>query len=343
MSLETFARKIPKAELHLHLEGAVAAATVADLAKQNGVALPPFDSPAELYQFHDLPTFLVVYNLVCESIRTAADFQRTTFEMLERCAESGARYVEFFFSPHAHLEHGVPYPTMLEGIVAGMRQAEKQYGVKSNVIPAHSRELGPEQGNVFLDMVLAHRIPEVIGIGLDYNEAPFPAAPFAKMYARAEAAGLKRTTHAGENGPASNIRDGIELLHVNRIDHGYHIVDDPTLMAECRELGIPFTCCPTATSYTPGWDDLTALDHPIRQMMDQGLTVTLHSDDPTMILSTLAGEYLVVAEKFGLSRDQVKKLALASLAATWLDDATKQAWAEEWSTEIDRLIESELP
>lgn len=342
MSLESFVRKMPKAELHLHLEGAVAAATLADLARANGVALPPHGDPAELFVFDDLPSFLTVYDLVCASIRTEDDFRRVTFEALERCAGGGARYVELFFSPHAHQAHGVDYATMLAGILAGIRDAGAKFGIACNIIPAHSRELGPERGDAFLDMVLAHRIPEVLGIGLDYNEAPFPPAPFAAMYARARASGLNVTAHAGESGPAANVRGSIDLLKVSRIDHGYHVVDDAALVAECRESGICFTCCPSTTLYTTDWRDLSSPDHAIRAMIAAGLNVTIHSDDPTMFATTLDKEYLLVAENFALSPQTLKAMAMASLAASWLDDATKQAWSADWSAEIDRLIQSEL-
>jgi adenosine deaminase len=342
MSLESFVKKLPKTELHLHLEGAVAPGTLADLAKANGVELPPHKDPFELFKFDDLPSFLKVYNLVCASIRTASDFQRTTFEALERCAKGGARYVELFFSPHAHLAHGVKYPTMLEGIIAGFRQAEKQYGVKANLIPAHSRELGPEEGEKFLDMVLADRIPEVIGIGLDYNEAPFPPAPFQQMYARARATGLNVTAHAGESGPAENVRDSIDILHVSRIDHGYHVMDDAALVDQCLVSQICFTCCPSTTLYTTVWRDLASPDHAIRRMIEAGLNVTIHSDDPTMFATTLDHEYLQVAQNFGLSPQTLKQMVLAGVASSWLDDQSKQAMIAEWSAEIDQLIASEL-
>jgi adenosine deaminase len=342
MSLESFVRKLPKTELHLHLEGAVAPGTLADLARANGVTLPQHDDPADLFSFDDLPSFLKVYDLVCASIRTAPDFQRTTFEALERCAKAGARYVELFFSAHAHLAHGVEYRTMLEGIIAGFRQAEQQYGIKANLIPAHSRELGPEAGEKFLDMVLAERIPEVIGIGLDYNEAPFPPAPFGNMYARARAAGLNVTAHAGESGPAENVRDSIDILHVSRIDHGYHVIDDATLVAQCRASQICFTCCPSTTLYTTAWRDLAFPDHAIRKMIEAGLNVTIHSDDPTMFATTLDHEYLLVAQNFGLSAEKLKQMALAGVASSWLEEATKQSMIAAWSAEIDRLIASEL-
>ena len=340
MSLANFVQRLPKVELHLHLEGAVSASTFAELAARNSIALPK--PTAELYSYDNLPDFLKIYDLVCASIKSAEDFSRVAFEALERCALAGARYVELFFSPHAHLNHAVSYSTMLAGILDGMRLANERYGVTTRLIPAHSRELGPEQGERFLDMVLDERAPEVIGIGLDYNEAPFPPAPFARMYERARAEGLHVTAHAGESGPAENVADSIDLLGVRRIDHGYHVIDDPLLVERCREAGIVFTCCPRTTLATTVWRDLAAPDHAIRRMIEAGLNVTIHSDDPPMFATTLDREYALVAENFALSPEMLKKIALAGLAAAWLDDDVKQAWMSEWPAEIDRLMETQL-
>jgi len=340
MALEAFLRAIPKAELHLHLEGSVAPETFAALAAKNGVALPPHAAVADLYAYPDLVEFLKVYDLVCAAIVDAGDFARVTHEALARCARNGARYVEFFFSPHAHQAHGVAYATMLDGITAGMARAEAEFQLVSRLIPAHSRELGPEAGEAFLDMVLADRRPEVIGIGLDYNELPFPPAPFAALYERARAAGLRTTAHAGETGPASYVGDSVDLLGVRRIDHGYRLVEDPALLARCRELGVVFTCCPSTSVVTSPWKDLADPGHAIRRMIEAGLLVTLNTDDPPMFGTDLTREYLLVAEAFGLSPSAIRDLALNGLRGSWLDEPTKAAWLAAWSAEIDRLIES---
>ncbi|MDB5405169.1 MAG: Adenine deaminase [Rhodospirillales bacterium] len=333
VEIESFVRMIPKAELHLHLEGAIAAPTVVELARKHGVTLPIVREVSELYDFPNLGAFLKVYDLISQSVRDAADFHRITYEALGRSASCGARYVEFFFSPQAHLEFGVAYSTMLEGILAGMRDAERDHRILSRLIPAHNRELGPAKGEEFLDMVLADRPDEVIGIGLDYNELPYPPDPYAAMYARARAAGLRVTAHAGENGPAENVRTAIGSLGCRRIDHGYHVVDDPALMALCREDGIFFTCCPTTTLFTTPWRDLTASDHAIRRMGEFGLAITINTDDPGMFRTDLAAEYLHVAG-MGFGRDELGEFALNGLRAAWLDDVTKSAVLADWSAQI---------
>jgi len=342
MSLEGFIRGLPKAELHLHLEGAVSATTFAELAAKNGVALPDGKATSELYSYGNLQEFLKVYDLVCASVRSSADFSRVTFETLERCSQSGARYVEMFFSPHAHLAHGVAYSTMLEGILGGFRRAREQYGIVARLIPAHAKPLGAEGGERFLDMVLAERPAEVVGIGFDYDERPNPPGMFSRIVERARAAGLHVTNHAGEDGPADYVRDTVDLLGLRRVDHGYHVVDDAQLVEHCKEAGVAFTCCPSTTLVTTAWRDLASPDHAVRRMIDAGLDVTIHTDDPAMFRTTLDREYTLIAENFGLSPAQLKQIALAGLGASWLDAGTKQAWMSDWSAEIDALIASEL-
>ncbi|MES0068582.1 adenosine deaminase [Mesorhizobium sp. M0074] len=342
MSLSSFIQLMPKVELHLHLEGAVSAETFAELAVQNAVPLPDGKPTSELYSYGNLLDFLKIYDLVCASIRTADDFSRITFEALERCAKAGARYVELFFSPHAHLAHGVAYSTMLEGILDGFHCAKERYGLIAKLIPAHAKPLGAAGGERFLDMVLAERPAEVIGIGFDYDERPNPPPMFARIVERARAAGLNVTNHAGEDGPADYVRDTIDILGLRRVDHGYHVVDDPALMEQCREMGIVFTCCPSTTLATTVWRDLSAPDHAIRRMIEAGLTVTIHSDDPPMFATTLDREYALIAENLALGPPALKRIALAGLSAAWLDDDIKQAWLADWSAEIDRLMETEL-
>lgn len=337
VDVAAFARRLPKVELHLHLEGSVRPETFAELAAKNRVKLPIKSDVRELYVYADLPAFLVIYDLVCRSILSADDFHRVTYEALASCASGGARYVEFFFSPHAHLALGVPYGVMLDGIISAMRDAEADKGVASRLIPTHSRERGPARGLEFLDMVLADRRDDVIGIGLDYNEAPFPPAPFKEMYDRARAAGLHVTAHAGESGPAENVRDSIDVLRVERIDHGYHVVDDPALVARCRDLGIHFTCCPSTSGITSPWKDISAPDHAIRQMIKAGLKVSIHSDDPPMFGTDLANEYVRVAAEMRLSPAELKECALNGIRGSWLDEDTKRNWVKDWSAEIDAL------
>ena len=338
MDVETALRTMPKAELHLHLEGAVDASTFAELAARHGLELPPHEQVADLYTYDSLADFLIIYSLVCRSIQHKDDFRRVTYECLARCADSGARYVELFFSPESHFEVGVEYPTMLAGVLAGMADAKAERGLESNLIPAINRELGPDRAVTFVEMVAAHPHPQIIGVGLDFNEIGFPSADYVDAYRAAADHGLHRTSHAGEVGPADNVRAAIDLLDCERIDHGYHVVDDPELLSRCVESQIAFTVCPTTTGYTTIWRDLSAGDHAIKQMSEAGLKLMVNSDDPAMFVSDLGNEYVRLHREMGLSLDTLAEMSLNGIDASWIDDTTKASWRAEWSADIDAIF-----
>lgn len=336
MDLESFVRSLPKAELHLHLEGAVSANTAIELARKHGISTHDFKDADRLFDFPDLETFLRAYDVICNSIVDSSDFHRVTYEMLARCAGNGARYVEFFFSPQAH--HGVAYATMLDGVVDGMRDAEHDYGIHSRLIPALNRELGPEVSMEFLELVLADRREPVIGLGLDYNEVGNPPALYADVYRRARNASLHLTAHAAENGPSEHVEASLDLLGCERIDHGYHIVDDPSLVETCRARGVFFTVCPTTTTYTTIYRDLASPGHAIHRMLNSGLNLVLNTDDPALFRTELNNEYLLAARQLGFTPRQLGEVALNGLRASWLDETTKRSWINEWSAEIERLL-----
>ena len=338
MDVDTAITRMPKTELHLHLEGAVDATTFAELATKNGIDLPDHDEPADLYRYDSLVDFLVIYTLVSHSIRDRDDFQRVTYECLQRCGTGGARYVELFFSPESHIEVGVDYPSMLDGVLQGMEDARTDLGLESNLIPAINRELGPARAVEFVEMVVEHRRPHVIGVGLDFNEVGFPPEDYVDAFMLARESGLHRTSHEGEVGPAANVRSSIELLDCERVDHGYHIVDDPELMAACVESQIPFTACPITTTYTTVYRDLEAPDHAVRVMADAGLKLTINSDDPPMLWTDLANEYKVLHHTMGFGLAELKEFALNGVDAAWIDDSTKREWRSRWSAEIDELF-----
>jgi adenosine deaminase len=338
MDLEQFVIALPKAELHLHLEGAVSAPTAMDLARKHGLATRDFEDASKAFHFPDLAAFLKAYDVICRSIVDVEDFHRVTYETLARCAASGARYVEFFFSPQPHLDNGVAYATMLDGITAGMRDAERDLHVHSRLVPAINRELGPAIAMKFLDFVLSDRREEVIGIGLDYDEVGHPPGPYAEVYLRAKNAGLHLTAHAGENGPPENVSASLDALGCERIDHGYHVVDDPALVAACRERGTIFTVCPTTTTHTTTFRDLASLEHAIRRMSAAGLQLVINTDDPALFRTDLAKEYLLASQKLGFAPRQLGEIALNSLRGSWLDEVTKRRWNSEWSSEINRLL-----
>ncbi|MBZ9727179.1 adenosine deaminase [Mesorhizobium sp. CO1-1-11] len=338
MNLEQFTKALPKAELHLHLAGSVKADTFLKLARKNGVALPKFDKIEDLYRYDNLVDFLQIYDLVARSVVDADDFHLITYEALAHVANAGGRYVEFFFSPQVHQDAGISYQTMFGGLLKAMDDAETDFGLVSRLIPAINRELTIDRSLEFLDLVLPFRSDKVIGIGLDYDEEPFPPAPFKPVYDKARKAGMRLTAHAGEGGPAANVRDALDLLGVERIDHGYRVMEDPKLVARCIAQDVAFTVCPSSTVILTHWRDLTAADHPIRAMLDAGLKLVVDTDDPPMLQTDLAKEYQLLGETMALDRGTLADLALNSLDAAWLDDGTKRDWRALWSAEIDGLL-----
>ena len=330
-------RALPKVELHVHLEGTIQPHTAVDLARKNSVSLPAFDSVEDLYSYSDLADFLVIYTALAKSVVEVDDFRRITYEMLQSASSNGARHVEFFISPHAH--DGIPFPVQFEGIVKGMTDAETDFGVRSAIVPGINRELGPAAAEEYLDEILANRCDQLLGIGLDYYEAPYPPEPFAEVFARARRNGLHLTAHAGEAGPAAYVRSSIDVLKVDRIDHGYNILEDPDLVARCRESGIMFTCCPSTTTHTTSARDLSAPDHPIRRMKEAGLVVSINSDDPPMFRTDLGKEYEAAMDVLGFGPADMKRSILASIEHSWMDDATKKLWRSEWDAEIDRILD----
>lgn len=335
--LQQLLQRLPKVELHLHIEGAVHPETLIELANKHKVALPEYDQPSDLYNYdNDLEAFLDVYRIVCASIIDQEDFQRVTYECLASCAAQGVRYVEFFYSPQAH---DADYPTSLEGVIAGIHQAKNELGIESRVIPGVNRELDPQQSIEFVQAIIEHRREEVIGIGLDFYEGHFPPELHKEAFNLAKQNGLKLTAHAAEAGPADNVRKSIDILGCQRIDHGYRIVEDEELVKACADSGIVFTICPTTSTVTTHWDDLASDDHAIKQMVDKGLKIMINSDDPHMMNTDLSKEYLQLVEKMGFTLSQMKTFILNGVEAAWISDAQKQTWLRDWSIEIDDLIE----
>ncbi|PHS03717.1 MAG: adenosine deaminase [Blastopirellula sp.] len=243
--------------------------------------------------------------------------------------------MEFFTSLHAH--SGVPFSRQFEGIRKGMADAKSDFGIHSAIIPGVNRELGPDKAEEYLDQILENNSDDIIGLGLDYFETPFPPEPFADVWARAKRAGLRLTAHAGEAGPAQYIEASLDVLNVERVDHGYNIVDDPALVARCKEMGILFTCCPSTSIGTTPYRDLSAPNHPIRRMNEAGLVVSINSDDPPMFLTDLSREYEIAFTQLGFSAQDIKRSVLATIDHAWVDDSTKKSWRAEWMPEIDRI------
>lgn len=335
MDTAEYLRKVPKIELHCHFEGTVRPATFADLGRKHGVRLPT-DDVEKLYSYDTIVEFLQIFEMVSSTIIDRDDFARCSYESLEDGVRLGnLKYREMFFNPTLHTRRGIPMATVIDGLVDGIRAAEHDLGVGCRLIADVYRQDTPSVARQMVEEVLANRVDELIGLGMDGAEAPDPPEKFVEAYAAARAGGLRLTSHASEDAPPVNITTCLDVLGCERIDHGYHILDDASVIARCRDEGIAFTCCPTSTAVVYGWPDLTT--HPIGQMVDAGLSCMLNSDDPTMFHTDIGKEYVDLCTALGYGTTEVRQLCLNGVEASWLDEAEKRATADRFSAELDEL------
>jgi adenosine deaminase len=338
MNYSDFLRRLPKAELHLHFIGSVRPKTFIELAHKNGVKLPTEDL-SKIYRYDNIFDFLKVFDLVALSIVDRDDFARVAYETLEDGVRLGnLKYREMFFNPTSHTLHGIPYTTVVDGILDGARAAQKEFGVRCRLIAAIHRGHSPAQARAMLKMVLADRRDEVIGVGSDALPADGSEGLelFADTYLEARRQGLKLCAHCAElPGTSANFTYALDVLKVDRIDHGYRVLDDPRLVARARSEGIWFTCCPSATAMVYGWGDLSR--HPIRSMVEQGLNVTLNSDDPPMFQTDIGREFVVACSAMKFSPDVAAKLALNGVDAAWLDEGERRDMRQSFEREIQEL------
>jgi adenosine deaminase len=334
-----FLRRLPKVELHCHMEGAVRPATAIELAKKHGVTLPSED-PAKLYDYDNLVDFLKVYVAVSRSIVTREEFARVAYEALEDGATLGnLKYREMFFNPTNHYPFGVDYETCVDGVIDGIRAAEADHGVRCRMIVAINKADGPEAAVELVREVLEHPRDEVIGIGSDHLSPRNVEEPglYEEAYRVARSGGLHVTAHAGEIDSSSpdDVLVALDALGCERVDHGYHVMDDPSAVKRVREDGVFFTCCPHSSEVLSGWTDYTS--HPIKRMIDAGLQVTFNTDDPPMFQTDLGWEYADTCPRMGLRAADAARIALTGVEAAWLDDDERRLMRSEFERDISAL------
>jgi adenosine deaminase len=338
MDLESFYRRMPKAELHCHLEGAVRPETLAELARDNDVALPT-ETAEDLYRYDDLEGFLGIFELVCRTLRRREDFARVAYESLEDGVRSGnLRYREMFFDPTLHTAHGISYREIVDGLLDGIGAAETDLGVRCRLIPAVYRQDPVRAASQMLDDIVAYRRDEVIGLGMDGDELRDPPEKFADVFKAAGRAGLRLTAHVSHDASATYVTTCLDVLGCDRIDHAYHLLDDPAVLARVRDDGIPITSslgCPPLC----GWPSEIERT-PIKTMLDRGLRMSIHTDDPTMLHTDVGTEYVRFCTTFGYSTSDARRLALAAVDASWLDDDDRRRMRAEFEREMDELEET---
>jgi adenosine deaminase len=318
----------PAAELHLHVEGTLEPAAVVAMAARNGVAIPVTD-PGELlarYRFSDLQSFLDLHYANLSVLRTALDFYELATAYLDRARRANVRRAEIFFDPQTHVSNGVPLEAVMEGLTAAMRDSERAHGISSDLIMCFLRDRGAEAAGEMLSAILPFRAG-IIGVGLDSTEIGYPPELFADVYARAAAEGLHLVAHAGEEGGPETVAAALDVLRVERVDHGIRAMEDPALVRRLRDERIPLTVCPLSNVCLRAVDTLA--DHPLPAMLAEGLLVTINSDDPPYFGGYLDANYAAVQEHCAVTPRQLETLALNSFDAAFIDDSRRQAWKQE--------------
>jgi adenosine deaminase len=337
LNVLAFARDLPKVELHCHLEGAARPSTIADLARANGVTLPT-DDPMELFEFTDLDQFLAIYGVICASLAKADDFRRLTYEALEDAVAANVRYREMFFSPGFVLALGVPVETVWDGIRAGLADAHADLDVKCRMILDVDKPSGPGPAAELVEFAAKQDRDLLVGVGGDSTERGVDHRAFAPVFARAAELGLHRTFHAGEDGPADNIAAAVDDLGCERIDHGFRLLDDPALTARVADARIPLTVCPISNVVIANVIDDVG-DHPFARQREAGVLVTVNSDDPGMMGTTICDDYEAVADRFDYDASTIEDIALDAIDASWAPADEQVALRERFLVEMAALRE----
>ncbi|MFY7066313.1 adenosine deaminase [Nocardiopsis changdeensis] len=307
---------LPKAELHLHIEGTLEPELAFTLAHRNNITLPytTVDELRAAYEFTDLQSFLNLYYALTDVLRTEADFTDLTRAYLTRAAAQGVRHAEIFFDPQAHTARGIPLDTVIGGITAALDTAQADHGISTHLIMCFLRDRPAAEAMDTLNAARPH-LDRIIGVGLDSAEVGHPPNDFAQVFAAARDLGLRLVAHAGEEGPPDYIRQALDL-GVERIDHGIRCLEDPDLVARLAAERTPLTVCPMSNVRLRAVD--TMADHPLPALMDAGLLVTVNSDDPAYFGGYVDDNYRALAHHLHLTPEQLRTLARNSFEASFL-------------------------
>ena len=324
--------ELPTVELHIHIEGTLEPELIFRLAERNGIELP-YGDIEELrrhYDFIDLQSFLDLYYSNMAVLRTADDFADMTRAYLTRAAAAGVRHAEIMMDPQAHLSRGIPLATSVGAVAEVLAKSESEFGISTELIAAFLRDRPAEEAVAVLDDLLAMEVP-IIGICLDSAERGNPPRNFVALYERARQAGLKCVAHAGEEGPPDYIREALDLLAVDRIDHGIRCMEDEALVERLVAEQVPLTVCPLSNVRLRAVDTLP--EHPLPRMLERGLNVSVNSDDPAYFGGYIDENFRQVRSAFGFSTAQMADLAANSVMSAFLTDSRRRellAEVEQW-------------
>ncbi|MDS1142208.1 adenosine deaminase [Pusillimonas sp. SM2304] len=328
-ALRDFIRRLPKAELHLHIEGTLEPELLFALAQRNGITLPyaSIDALRAAYQFENLQSFLDLYYAGAGVLITEDDFYDMTMAYLRRAQEDGVVHAEIMFDPQTHTRRGIAIETVFAGIARALRESRASTGMSSRLILSFLRHLPEADAHATLESALPLREQYAdlwTAIGLDSAEQGNPPEKFADVFARCKALGFRLVAHAGEEGPAAYVRTALDVLQVERIDHGVRSEDDPALMQRLIAEKIPLTVCPLSNLKLRVVDDLS--QHNLARMLRQGVMVTVNSDDPAYFGGYIADNYAACAQSLGLSDKELAALACNSITASFLPEHEKNGY-----------------
>lgn len=326
-------RALPKAELHVHIEGTFEPAQIFEFAKRNNVTLnyPNVAALEDAYKFTDLQSFLNLYYAAMAAIRTERDFEDLTTAYLRRAQGQGVRHAEIFFDPQAHLERGLTFETVINGLWSALQRSESDFGMTTALIMCFLRDRPEASAMETFELALPYR-DKIIGVGLDSAELGNPPSKFQAVFDRARANGFLTVAHAGEEGPPEYVWEALSLLKVSRVDHGVRSMEDPKLVAHLAETQIPLTVCPLSNVRLRVVDRMQ--DHPLKRMLEAGLRATVNSDDPAYFGGYVADNYRAVFDALRLSDADLVRLARNSFESSFIDDERKARYIGE----IDGLV-----
>jgi adenine deaminase len=331
--MEAFVLGIPKAELHVHIEGTLEPEMMFQLAQKHGVELsyPSVEAVRAAYSFSDLQSFLDLYYGGADVLRDEEDFYALTRAYMHRAHAQGVVHTEIFFDPQVHTTRGVPFAAMFEGMRRALEEARREAGTTSRLILCFLRHLSADAALQTLEQALPFR-QAIAAVGLDSSETGHPPSKFERVFERARQAGFAAVAHAGEEGPPAYIWEALDLLRVSRIDHGVRCEEDADLVERLVREAVPLTVCPLSNVKLKVVERIE--HHNLRRLLDRGLCVTVNSDDPAYFGGYVAENYLAVQRALQLDRAQIATLARNSIRASFLEDAAKT----HWLSKIDEFI-----
>lgn len=327
-AFDPFVQSLPKAELHLHLEGTLEPEMMLDIARRNGIRIK-YDTAGEIrkaYEFANLQEFLDIYYTGAQVLLKEQDFYDVTRAYLQKATQQNVKHAELFFDPQTHTERGVPFETVLSGITRARQESRAETGMTSHLIMSFLRHLPERSALETLNTALPY-LEYITGVGLDSSEKGHPPSGFRRVFDKARELGLMTFAHAGEEGPPEYVRDAIGILQVSRIDHGNRSSEDPELMELIKKLKIPLTMCPLSNLRLKVVTSLR--NHPLKKFLDMGILVTVNSDDPAYFGGYIHENYTAIAEALQLSREEIRQLAVNSFLASVMDDQTRTHWIRE--------------